>query len=62
MPTIFQETFHDQLVNSCTLDIKATRKVVQTRAVEAAKARKPNRVLGAATPDVNDLVEREISR
>ena len=57
------EPIRNQLVDGCILDIKATRKVIHTRAVEEAiEARKPNRVLGAPAPDVSDFDERDMSR
>ena len=63
IPTSFEEPFQDQLVNGCVLDIKTTRKVIHTRAVEVAiESRKPNRVLGAAAPDVSDLAEQDMTR
>ena len=63
LPTSFREPFRDQLVSGCVLDIKATRKIIHTRAVTGAiEARKPNRVLGTSAPDVSDLAERGMSR
>ena len=63
IPTSFQAPFSDQLVNGRILDIRETTKVIHTRAVrEAIEARKPNRVLGAVAPDVDDLAEKDMSR
>ena len=63
IPTSFMEPIRNQLVDGCILDIKATRKVIHTHAVEEAiEARKPNRVLGAPAPDVSDFDERDMSR
>ena len=57
-----QETCKTSVVPIKTVkDIKAQSKCT-THAVEAIKARNPNRVLGAAAPDVNDQAEREMSR
>ena len=62
-PTSFQAPLTDQLVNGLVPDIKKARQSIHTRAVEEAiEARKPNRVLGAAAPDVGVAAERDMSR
>ena len=63
IPTSFRAPLTDQLVNGRILDIKSARRAIHTRAVEEAiDARKPNRVLNAAAPDVDDAAERDMSR
>ena len=62
LQTAYLDQIGDLLDDGCVLDIKEARKVIHTRAVEAAvRGREPNRVLGTAPPDL-DEEERELSR
>ena len=63
IPTSFREPIEDLLVDGRIHDIQTARKTIHTRAVEGAiLARKPNRVLGVAAPDVEESEEEDMSR
>ena len=61
--TSFREHLDDLLVDGLVQDIQTVRSTIHTRTVaQAIEARKPNRVLGAAAPDVVDERERDMTR
>ena len=51
----FSDQISDLLVDGCITDIKVARRILHTRAVrEAIGSRRPNAVLSAAAPDIDD--------